>query len=91
MKVKPVFTEKSMSMSKLGKFSFWVLPSMTKNQIKDLLEKAYNVKVKSVRTVTYKGGVKRTVRGKFVTSATKKKAIVELKSGKIGLFEQEKK
>ena len=33
MKIKPIFTEKSMREAKNGKFSFWVLPSLTKNQI----------------------------------------------------------
>ena len=54
MKIKPIFTEKSMNQAKLGKYSFWVLPTLTKNQIKNLFEIAYDVKAKLVKTINNK-------------------------------------
>lgn len=90
MKIKPIFTEKSMGEAKKGKYSFWVLPSLSKYQIKNLLETAFEVKIGSVRTLNYKKSVSRNMRGRTVTKSAKKKAIITLKSGKIEIFEETK-
>jgi len=89
MKIKPIFTEKSMSQAKLGKYSFWVLPTLTKNQIKNLFETAYDVKVKLVKTINYKKLTTKNLRGRIVNKPAMKKAIISLKSGKIEIFESE--
>jgi ribosomal protein L23 len=91
MKIKPIFTEKSMNQAKLGKFSFWVLPSLTKNQIRNLFETAYDVKVKLVKTLNYKKITTKNMRGKIVTRPAMKKVILTLKSGKIDVFTETKK
>ena len=54
MKIKPIFTEKSMQKAKNGIYSFWVLPTLAKNQIRKLIEEAFEVKVGSVNTQNYK-------------------------------------
>src|SRR3989339_564057 len=89
MKIKPIFTEKSMNQAKGGSYSFWVLPTLTKNQIKDLFEKAYDVKVKLVKTINYKKLTTKNLRGRIVNKPAMKKAIISLKSGKIDIFESE--
>jgi ribosomal protein L23 len=91
MKIKPIFTEKSMQKAKNGIYSFWVLPTLAKNQIRKLIEEAFEVKVGSVNTQNYKKMVSRSMRGKTVTKSAKKKAMVTLKLGKIDIFEEPKK
>jgi large subunit ribosomal protein L23 len=91
MKLQPLFTEKSMSDAKLGKYSFWVNREMTKTDIKNAVNKAFGVHVKSVQTVNFKESKRRTLNGKFQTKKARKKAIVGL-TGKetISLFEEKK-
>ena len=91
MKIRPIFTEKSMNQAKSGNYSFWVLPTLTKNQIKSLFEKAYDVKVRLVKTINYKKSSNKNARGRVVTKKAMKKAIISLKSGKIEIFEEPKK
>ena len=91
MKLTPIFTEKSMMQAKNGLFSFWVLPTLTKYQIKKSIEDAFDVKVGTIRTQNYKKYVNKSMRGKIVTKSAKKKALITLKSGKIDIFEEPKK
>lgn len=91
MKIKPIFTEKSMMQAKNGLYSFWILPTFNKNQIKKLIEDTFDVKVGLVRTINYKKITKRSMRGKTITKSAMKKALVTLKSGKIDIFEEPKK
>mgnify|MGYP001558227273 FL=1 len=91
MNIKPVYTEKSMNQAKNGLYSFWFLPRFTKNQIKNLLEKAFDIKINSIKTQNYKKMTSRTMRGTIKTTAAKKKVLVTLKSGKIDLFEDSSK
>ena len=89
MNIRPVFTEKSMNQAKNGLYSFWFLPKFTKNQIKAMLEKAFDIKIGSIKTQNYKKMTTRTMRGTVKTIQAKKKVLVTLKSGKIELFETE--
>jgi len=91
MNIKPIYTEKSMNQAKNGLYSFWFLPKFTKNQIKAVLEKAFDVKIGSIKTANYKKMKARNFRGVVKTIAAKKKVLVTLKSGKIELFEESKK
>lgn len=50
MLIKPVISEKSMQLAKMGQFSFAVLKNATKTQIKSAAEKLFNIKVLKVRT-----------------------------------------
>lgn len=76
--LKPIFTEKSMNDAKLGKYSFYVAPNLTKLEIRSMISKAFNVHVKSVRTVNLQQSTRRTISGKFQTTSARKKAIVTL-------------
>lgn len=92
MKLVPVMTEKSLKDTKKGGFTFWMVKTMNKYQIKAVVEKAFGVHVVSVKTVNSKAGKKRNVRGQVQKIKGAKKAVVFLKEGeKIGLFEEEKK
>ena len=85
MIVKPLVTEKMTNLTeKLNRFGFIVRPEANKLQIKEEVEKRYNVNVKSVSTIRYAGKTKSryTKRGlvKGRTNAFKK-AIVTLSEG----------
>lgn len=87
--ISPLITEKSMKDAADGKFSFKVLKSANKNDIKKRVEKNFNVNVTHVSTSILKGkktrvGTRRTER----KVSDWKKAVVTVKKGqKIGLFE----
>ena len=77
--LKPVVTEKSMSLMTERKYAFYVHPESNKIQIKQAVEKMFEgVKVKSVNTMNLTGKVKR--RGNTTgKTAKRKKAIITLK------------
>lgn len=83
----PVITEKSTIKVAEGKATFWVDLDANKNDIKNAVEKIFNVKVLGVNTQRVPGKVKRM--GKHVGQrSTRKKAYVTLKEGdKIEIFE----
>ena len=82
---KPVITEKMTAISeKLNKFAFIVDKRANKLQIKDAVEKLYDVKVVAVNTMNYDGKRKsRYTKAGVITGRTAafKKAIVTLKEG----------
>ncbi|RME03188.1 MAG: 50S ribosomal protein L23 [Planctomycetota bacterium] len=78
---KPIVTEKSSWMQeKLNQYTFLVDPRANKIQIKQAVEKIFDVKVKKVRVMNYKGKPKRV---RFTRGRTKswKKAVVTLIEG----------
>jgi len=80
--LKPMMTEKTMSMVEQGKYAFFVHPKATKPQIKKAIQGMFEgVKVKAVNTMIT-APKKRHRRG-FAPGKTtiKKKAIVTLKPG----------
>ncbi|HEX7900478.1 MAG TPA: 50S ribosomal protein L23 [Planctomycetota bacterium] len=79
---RPVLTEKSMAGQQRNVYSFVVAPEATKPDVKHAVEKAFNVKVDEVRTVTLKGKVKRQ-KNMVLDGKRKdvKKAYVTLKEG----------
>lgn len=88
---KPVITEKATSLSeKNGAYTFKVVKSASKYQIKKAVEEMYNVSVVSVNTMIVKGKNKsRYTKAGLVQGKTSdyKKAIVVLKEGdKIDFF-----
>ena len=92
MKVIPVLTEKSLENAKDGIYTFWVGVRSNKHQVKGAIEKVFNVHVTRVRSVNYKGLVKRNLRGVMQKVKPKKKVFVTLKKDeKIDLFEEKKK
>ncbi|AWB21888.1 50S ribosomal protein L23 [Methylobacterium currus] len=78
--VSPVITEKATNLSELNKVVFRVAPKATKPQIKEAVEKLFEVKVKSVNTLTTKGKAK-MFRGQRGQRSDVKKAIVTLEEG----------
>ena len=85
--VKPIITEKMTAQAeKLNRYGFVVEKTANKLEIKDAVEKMYNVKVASVNTQQYIGKVKvrNTTRGIAVGRVSRhKKAIVTLKQGEV--------
>ena len=84
---RPLITEKNTSFQPQGKYVFEVGGNADKHQIKQAVEKAFNVKVTAVNVMTVPGKRRRVGRREVVYSPWKK-AIVTLKpGGKIELFE----
>ena len=82
---KPVITEKMTAISeKLNRFAFIVVKNANKYQIKDAIEKLYDVKVVAVNTMNYDGKLKSRYTKSGVVSGRRaafKKAIVTLREG----------
>ena len=77
----PIITEKSATLSENGNFiTLSVDPKANKTQIKQAVEKIFDVKVEKVNTVNVKPKTKRVGRYTGLTNR-KKKAIVKLKEG----------
>ncbi len=84
---RPLITEKSASLHAEGKYAFEVAREANKQQVKQVVEKAFNVKVTAVNVMTAPSKQRR-MRGRIVLTHPWKKAIVTLKPGdKIELFE----
>ncbi len=84
----PVITEKSTAkLAEANQVIFWVDLNANKNEIKEAVEKIFNVTVLNVNTHRVPGKIKRM--GKYEGKRpTRKKAYVSLKEGdKIGIFE----
>ena len=85
--VRPLITEKSTHQQNTrNTYSFEVAGDANKHQIKQAIEKMYEVKVADVRTLMRKGKPRRT-KTKIVHGSTWKRAIVTLQEdSKIELF-----
>jgi large subunit ribosomal protein L23 len=77
---RPIITEKATMASEAGAVVFEVAIDATKPEIKEAVEKLFNVKVKAVNTTVTKGKVKR-FRGRPGTRKDVKKAYVTLADG----------
>ena len=76
----PIITEKSSNLATNNVITFSVDVRANKTQIKQAIEKIFNVKVENVNTVNVKPKKKRV--GRYVGKTNKvKKAIVKLKEG----------
>ena len=76
--LKPVLTEKAMDGIADKRYTFTVLRSANKTQIKTAVEQMFGVKVAGVNTVTRSGKLKRMGRNEGYTPTTKK-AVITLK------------
>ena len=76
----PVITEKSEIAREAGKYTFKVDPKANKIEIKEAIEKLFNVKVTSIRTINVKPKKRRVGRYTGLTNRSKK-AIVTLQEG----------
>jgi large subunit ribosomal protein L23 len=85
--IRPIITEKSTVLTGVDKYVFEVDLRANKNQIKEAVQLAFNVRVTDVNTMTMKGKPRRFGR-KVVNRPDWKKAVVTLVPGdKIELFE----
>lgn len=90
--VRPLITEKSSHQAnggnerRGGAFSFEVHPRANKTQIKEAVEKIYNVKVLTVRTSNRLGKLRRHRQGVGRTRNTKKAVVVLHSDSHIDLF-----
>ena len=76
----PVITEKAAALGQQNVYVFKVDSRANKTEIKQAIEKVFNVKVESVNTVNVRPKKKRV--GRYVGKTNKvKKAIVKLKEG----------
>ena len=76
----PVITEKATLASERNQVIFRVAPNATKPQIKEAVEKLFDVKVKGVNTLVRKGK-RKAFRGRPGVQSDVKKAIVTLEEG----------
>jgi large subunit ribosomal protein L23 len=85
--IRPLVTEKSTHQAGVrNAYAFEVAPSANKAQIKQAVEKIYNVKVVDVRTANRKGKPRRS-RYRWGTTKHWKKAVVVLdENSRIDLF-----
>ena len=83
----PVVTEKTTDLREFNWYVFSVDRRATKNEIKDSVEKIFNVKVDKVRTLTTAGKVVKRFGRKVGKRPAVKKAYIKLKEGTIELFE----
>lgn len=85
--LRPLVTEKTTVLTGMNKYVFAVDLRANKNQIKEAVELAFNVRVTDINTMKVKGKPKRWGR-KITLQPDWKKAIVTLVEGdKIDLFE----
>lgn len=79
--IRPIVTEKTeLLKTKNGQYSFQVMRSANKNEVKKAIEQMFKVQVKQVRVMNYDGKPKRM--GVFAGKRSNwKKAIVTLKKG----------
>lgn len=76
----PLLSEKSQKERERGKYTFLCPISTTKSELKDFVERMFNVRVEKINTMIYRGKIKR--RGLFIGKRpNRKKAIVSLKKG----------
>jgi large subunit ribosomal protein L23 len=86
--LRPMITEKATRLSGENKYAFEVRPHANKAQIKEAVEKYFNVKVKSVNVMNMKGKPQRVRGNRIKHRPDWKKAVVTLAPGdKIELFE----
>jgi len=76
----PIITEKATNASERNQVMFKVASGATKPQIKEAVEKLFDVKVKSVNTLIRKGKHK-AFKGRMGEQSDVKKAVVTLEEG----------
>jgi large subunit ribosomal protein L23 len=85
--LKPTITEKSTFLQETGKYTFQIAPKANKVQVKEAVEKNFNVTVLDVN-ITKLRGKKKRYGPRSVQQPDTKKAVVTLKSGdRINLIE----
>ena len=84
---RPAITEKNTILQEQDKYAFEVAQGVNKLQVKQAVEEAFKVKVRSVNMITVPGKTRRVGRRQVKTPSWKK-AVVTLEAGqKIEFFE----
>jgi large subunit ribosomal protein L23 len=85
---RPIITEKALSLSALGKYTFEVDKKATKPEIKRAVKKAFDVDVQTVQVIKVRGKTRRFGRRrKRISLSDWKKAIIQLAPGqKIDIY-----
>lgn len=78
--IRPVISEKSMTLMEKNKYTFIVHSRANKSEIKKAIEDLFNVKVDKVNTIKIRGKKRRQGRYEGYTPE-RKKAVVTLKPG----------
>ena len=85
--IKPLVTEKSThQQTTRNAYAFQVNPAANKHQIKEAIERQYNVKVTDVRTMNRKGKPRRANFKMTTTAAWKRAGVVLDENSRIELF-----
>ena len=81
--LKPIITEKALAAQQLqDKYSFWVAPQITKNQITASFKAVFGIKPLAIKTITLKGKVKTNWKTRKTTQKSdRKKAIITVPKG----------
>ena len=83
--IRPVITEKNTRLTEQGQYTFEVAPNANKIQVKEAVEKIFNVHVTAVNMLIVKGKRKRILKSRnfreYGREANWKKAIVTLAPG----------
>jgi large subunit ribosomal protein L23 len=77
---RPLITEKATLLKEEDKYAFQVASEATRFQIKEAVERAFNVRVAKVNVMTVPGKTRRMGK-RQITSPPWKKAVVSLKPG----------
>lgn len=87
--IRPIISEKSMREAEAGKFTFEVVKTASKTDIKQAIEKRFEVHISKVFTTIVKGKKKRygQKRIEFAEPAWKKAVVAVKKGEKIALFD----
>ena len=86
--LRPLITEKATRLISENKYAFEVRQQVNKVQIKEAVEKAFEVRVSAVNVMVMKGKPRRTRGGRIKHRSDWKKAVVTLAPGhKLELFE----
>ncbi|MBL76262.1 MAG: 50S ribosomal protein L23 [Chloroflexi bacterium] len=85
---RPIITEKSTVLQEQNKYVFEILPRANKTQVREAVERAFDVNVTNVNIVMNAGENRRLRNGRWLRTSATKKAIVTVASGQtIQLFE----
>ncbi len=78
----PHLSEKTSRISEQNnQVTFKVIPDASKPEVKEAVEKLFNVQVRDVQILNVKGKTKRTARGRIRSRSDWKKAYVRLEQG----------
>jgi len=85
---RPIITEKSTVLQEQNKYVFEIMPRANKTQVREAVERAFEVSVTNVNIVMNAGENRRLRNGRWLRTSATKKAIVTVAPGQaIQLFE----